>query len=152
MSGNCSSGSRRAATMPIDRQRGERHQRGDGRRSAKSRVDACVRLPVARRGVAAAGVGDVHLAIQRRSTHRDDHSVRNVATMTPPITVIAIGARISAPSPKPIAIGSRPRIVRQLGDQDGPQASAPRLGDGRELLEAALARLVDGVDQHDRRC
>ena len=32
-------------------------------------------------------------------------------SVTPPITVIAIGARSSAPSPMPIAIGTRPRMV-----------------------------------------
>ena len=37
-------------------------------------------------------------------------SVKMVATNIPPMTVIAIGVRISEPSPKPSAIGIRPKI------------------------------------------
>jgi hypothetical protein len=41
-------------------------------------------------------------------------SVRKVVRSTPPITVIAIGARTSAPSPIPSAIGSSPSMVVSL--------------------------------------
>ena len=38
-------------------------------------------------------------------------SERTVETMRPPITAMAMGARISAPSPRPSAIGTMPMII-----------------------------------------
>ena len=52
-------------------------------------------------------------------------SVRTVATRRPPITVIAIGARSSLPSPSPTAIGKSPSTVVDVVMRIGRNRSFP---------------------------
>ena len=67
-------------------------------------------------------------------------SVSSVDTVMPPITVIAIGVRTSAPSPNPSAIGTSPRIVLTVVMTIGRKRARGGNEDRGVLVQAALAR------------
>ena len=75
--------------------------------------------------------------------------VSKVEVSRPPITVTAIGVRISEPSPRPRAIGSKAQNGGQRGHHDRPQSQAGCLPDRAEAVEPSRPQLVDQVDQHN---
>ena len=77
-------------------------------------------------------------------------SVSMVENTMPPITAIAIGERISAPSPQPSAIGTSPSTLLSIVIRIGRSRTSPATFSASRFEYPSVAKLVGIVDQHDR--
>ena len=77
-------------------------------------------------------------------------SVSTVEVSMPPTTQVPIGARDSAPSPSPIAMGIMPAIVEKAVIRIGRNRTGPALQQGVVVAHSAGTEEVGVVDQQDR--
>ena len=76
-------------------------------------------------------------------------SVKRVETESPPITAMAMGAFDSEPSPSPIAMGMRPRIVQRVVMRMGRSLVRPPSTTASSIPRPRRAQPVRVVDQQD---